>query len=131
MDMYGNYPPEIMALPIRDRANLWICCGETGISSKTIWAVLSDIPFQKNPFEKSWRFYFDVPHDPGDFRRCYLLLQLIPEWKHWLGEVAGHFPAWKKFVENWDELTELYERERENPDGNAPLLYARMKELLN
>lgn len=127
-DLYGNYPPEIMNMPIQERAELWISCGETGISSRTIWMVLRNVHFQQSPFPE--RLRFAPPWDPGDFRRCYLLLRLIPEWRGRLEEVAEQFPVWKPLVKNWDELTELYEMERENSDGNAPLLYARMKELL-
>lgn len=65
----------------------------------------------------------------SDFRRCYLLLKFIPEWKQRLHEVAERFPKWKPFVEQWDELTQLYEEERENVDGKARKLYARMREL--
>ena len=108
---------------------MWLANGETGISSKTIHAVLTGMVdntvFNTSP---SW-FRYDTPHDPSDFRRCYLLLKFIPEWKQRLHEVAERFPEWKPFVEHWDELTQLYEEERENVDRKAHKLYARMQEL--
>lgn len=128
MDMYGNYPPEIMSLSVSERADLWIIAGETGISSRTIWAVMRGVNV-----DPEWEFFdrasFYPPSDPADFRRCYLLLRLIPEWRKRLWEIPLRFPWWNGVIWNWDELTALYEQERENPDGNAPLLYERMKKL--
>ena len=122
---------EVLSLPQQWREQMWLANGETGISSKTIHAVLTGMVdnavFNTSP---SW-FRYDVPHDPSDFRRCYLLLKFIPEWKQRLHEVAERFPKWKPFVEQWDELTRLYEDERDREDGKAPLLYKLMKELKN
>lgn len=126
-DLYGNYPPEIMRMPESKRADMWMALGERGTSSMTIWAVMRGVIEYRFLF--TGNYYFSHPRDPDDFRRCYLLLRLIPEWRYRLNEVAEILPEWKSLVENWDELTELYENERENADGNAPLLYARMKEL--
>ena len=129
VDLYGDYTAEILSLPQQWREQMWLANGETGISSKTIHAVLTGMVdntvFNTSP---SW-FRYDVPSDPSDFRRCYLLLKFIPEWKQRLHEVAERFPKWKPFVEQWDELTQLYEEERENVDGKARKLYARMREL--
>lgn len=129
VDLYGNYTDEVLSLPQQWREQMWLANGETGISSKTIHAVLTETVdntvFNNVP---SW-FRYDVPCDPSDFRRCYLLLKFIPEWKPRLHEVAERFPKWKPFVEHWEELTRLYEEERENVDGKARKLYARMKEL--
>lgn len=130
MDMYGNYPPEIMNLPVPERADLWIIAGEVGISSKTIWTVMRGVNISLvSSFGGGASFY--PPSDPADFRRCYLLLRLIPEWRERLWEIPIQFPLWNGIVYHWDELTTLYEQERENPDKSAPLLYKRMKELLN
>lgn len=98
----------------------WINNGDTGVSSATIWAVLLRRP---NPYCTS-----DVPHDPGDFGRCYRLLAVMPEWRERLPEVARVFPGWAPLVDRWDELTSLWEEE--SPSGNAPKLYALMRELL-
>mgnify|MGYP001026239194 FL=1 len=131
VDLYGDYTAEVLSLPQQWREQMWLANGETGISSKTIHAVLTGMVdnevFNTSP---SW-FRYDVPHDPSDFRRCYLLLKFIPEWKQRLHEVAERFPKWKPFVEQWDELTRLYEDERDREDGKAPLLYKLMKELKN
>lgn len=107
------------------RALEWVVQGEVGISSKTIWAVMLGVA---DPHaENSWRIY-DRPWDVGDFRRCYLLLELIPEWKPRLNKVAELFPQWKPYVEKWDELTALYEEEKGK--GSCPKLWAVMSEML-
>lgn len=94
----------------------WISGCDTGISSKTIFFVMTGKPFTGS-------FRPDVPHDPDDFGRCYRLLQKIPEWKTRMAEVSGKYPEWAGLVEHWDELTEMYEREEWKQ------MYNRMQEL--
>ncbi|MBD2076339.1 hypothetical protein H6F86_21130 [Phormidium sp. FACHB-592] len=91
---------------IRQRANQWITTGEVGTSSKTIWAVLTGTISEQG---RSCGINFDTPSDADDFSRCYKLLQLIPEWRTRLPEVAEVFPKWLPIVEMWDDLTILYE----------------------
>ena len=43
--------------------------------------------------------------------------------------VAARFPAWRKLVDAWGELTALYEEEIQSPGKMAPKTYARMQEL--
>jgi hypothetical protein len=95
----------------------WLRNGDTGISSLTIANALARVPSN----------YFDVPHDPDDFGRCYRLLKVMPGWRARLNEVAAQFPDWKPLVAAWDELTALYEQEL--PSGTAPRLYKRIQEL--
>lgn len=102
------------------RPNEWIVGRDTGTSSKTIWAVMTGTPYNG----------MDVPYDPSDFGRCYRLLAHFPEWRERLHEVAEAMPEWGALVRQWDELTTLYEREIKNPDGMAPDLYRRMKDLI-
>lgn len=126
-DRYGNYPDEILQLPVEKRAAIWAAHGEVDISSNTIFVVMTGTIKYKEFFpEALW--CFDVPHDPADFRRCYLLLKLIPEWRERLEEMVDAFDYWRPFVDRWDEMTALYEQERENEDGMAPKLYELMKQ---
>lgn len=103
-------------------ANLdeWLRSRDTGISSRTICAVLSGRPVIENRP--------GYPMDPSDFGRCYRLLKLFPQWLPRLGEVADRYPEWRPLVEAWDELTALYEKEMHK--DRSPMLYARMQELL-
>lgn len=102
----------------------WLLSGDTGISSKTILSVMTGSAMS-GPFRP------DIPYDPSDFGRCYRLLQKFPEWRERLPEVAATYPIWGPMVAAWDELTKLYEQELENEDGKAPMLYARMKTLVD
>jgi len=99
----------------------WLLSGDTGVSSKTIFAVMTGSDMKGA----------DVPHDPDDFGRCYRLLSHFPEWKTRLSEVAAKFPIWGPMVAAWEELAALYEKETKNHCGVAPKLYDRMKTLID
>lgn len=97
----------------------WLGSWDTGISSLTIVAVFEGRNAPDRP---------DVPHDPSDFGRCYRLLQVAPPaWRANLSRVSERYPAWRPFVDRWSELEALYEEER--PTGEAPKLYALMRDL--
>jgi hypothetical protein len=80
----------------------WLLSDDTCMSSKTICAVMTGTKYA-DP---------DVPYDAGDFGRCYRLLELFPEWRARLPEVAAKHPKWGPLVSAWDELTALYRRTR-------------------
>lgn len=122
------YSEKILSLPLQARAMLWLYSGERGISSETIFYALMGIgnyPELSCKYQYSKSRSFDIPHDPSDFRRCYLLLRLIPEWRDRLYEVALLFPKWKNLVDNWDELTAIFERDPEYSQE----LFSRISEL--
>lgn len=98
----------------------WMMGPDTGISSKTICAVMTGCD--------TTGMWCDVPHDPSDFGRCYRLLKLFPEWRPRLGEVAERFKEWGPLVAAWDELTALY---KEGVAGTCSKLYARMQTLID
>lgn len=81
------------------KALWWITNGETGMSSKTMWACLMG----------QSKFAINHPHDPDDFKRCYKLLQTVPEWKTELYKLKPLSKAWNNLVDNWDKLTAMYE----------------------
>lgn len=126
-DRYGDYPEDILSLPVEQRAMIWAAHGEGGVSSNTIFAVMTGTMQYEKVFPRGW-WRFDVPHDPSDFRRCYLLLKLIPEWRERFEEMAEAFDKWRPFVDHWGEMTALYEQERENAKGMCPKLYELMKQ---
>lgn len=101
----------------------WIMGPDTGISSITIWHVMTGRPWTDADFRPN------VPHDPSDFGRCHRLLQAFPSWRPRLPEVAALYPKWGPMVREWDRMTALYEEELKRPDGRAPELYALMKQL--
>ncbi len=103
----------------------WLNGTDTGTSSLTIFSVLS---YVHGAYAlRTWRA--DIPHDPADFGRCHRLLEKIPAWRGRLSEVAKAHPSWTGLVGAWSELTALYLEEIQSPQGRAPKLYARMKEL--
>ena len=85
-----------------DRMVFWIRNGERGISSEVIFETLSGNLL----LCEDWNY--NTPQDPSDFSRCYELLQLIPEWRPHLNEVAEKHPHWKLMVEHWGELESLF-----------------------
>ena len=102
---------------VYERAGTWLFSNDTGISSKTILAVILGFPCD-------WK---SPPSDPADFGRCYRLLKKIPELRAELHQMRSEGDVWGALVDQWDELEMLYEEEL--PSGTAPKLYERMKQL--
>ena len=115
---YDDAPP--LTAKIEDRAAWWIMRGEVGASSETIYSVLAGARPPKHGA--------GTPLDPDDYRRCKLLLDLIPEWRPQLGRVAEKYSEWKKLVENWDRIAALFDEEA--PSGRCPKCYRLIQECL-
>jgi len=84
---------------IQDRALWWNANGEKGMSSNTMW----------NCFMDAKKFPINYPHDPDDFKRCWKLLGVIPEWRKEMHKLKPLCRQWSNLVDNWDELTDMYE----------------------
>lgn len=112
---YDDAPPT--TAPLVDRVLWWQHRGEHGVSSATIFRAMTGIVVYGGSD--------GIPYDPDDFRRCCLLLTLIPEWKSELGKVAEVYPYWKPFIDKWAEMDALFIRE--SPAGRCPELYALMQ----
>ncbi len=95
--------PEVdMSKTVKERAEWWIINGETGASSKVIWRCLTTgVSTFENPSH---------PLDPDDFKRCYKLLEAIPEWKSEIHKLKSLSKIWSNLVDNWNKLTEMYEQ---------------------
>jgi DNA-directed RNA polymerase subunit RPC12/RpoP len=99
------------------RADIWFDKGEVGLSSKCI----ANFMLGRELDEVNW------PHDPDDFRRCDLLLRLIPEWKARMPEMASLGLGWTNLAPKWSEVeAKFYE---ELPGGKAPETYELIKSL--
>ena len=85
----------------------WLFSGDTGISSKTIYAILEDKWYILN----RGRDDFDVPSDADDFGRCYRLIKRFPHYEARLNEVADKCSKWKPLVEHWVKLCATFEEE--------------------
>jgi len=87
-------------------ADWWAINGAHGTSSKTMFNHFStNLPVRGLKNDRP-----SHPYDPDDFSRCYKLLQAVPQWKLRLEELKTISPVWVKLVDNWDKLTEMYEK---------------------
>lgn len=92
--------PEVdLTLTQQERADWWLKHGERGMSSEFIFNML-----QNGIAER-----VSLPQDPDDFKRCYKLLKAIPEWRERLHELKNTSSQWSKLIDNWDNLTEMFE----------------------
>lgn len=92
--------PEVdQSKSVEYKAKFWFTHGERGASSEAIYYCLTGTGNRK-----------DHPYDPDDFKRCYGLLKFVPEWRDELHKVKKLSPIWARLIDNWDTLTEMYER---------------------
>ena len=107
--------------------------GERGTSSEAMWQVFNYCHSLHNTVHGAVHLPTNLiglshPHDPNDFRRCYLLLKTVPEWKTHLHHMKKVSRVWSNLVDNWDKLTEMLETAmKENKP--APEMYELMKSL--
>lgn len=97
-------------------AMTWLAGKDTGVSSVTICLIMFGIE-NESPIAGS------PPSDPSDFGRCYRLLQKFPHWRDKLQKVADTYSAWQPFVDAWETMTSLYEKELNNPDEKSNLFH--------
>lgn len=102
--------------------NYWINGGDLGGAAVTIWCVMVGKVQSDGMFPTNGEIYkYTIPKHTGSFYRCYKLLKLFPKWRNRLSEVAEHFPEWKPFVRDWDNLTKIVEQnpmsKEDNEDG--------------
>lgn len=88
---------------IKARAENWLHNGDCGNSSEAIYK------FFTGQLQDHW----PIPVDTADLRRCILLLEHVPEWKHRMHEMAS-IPSWANLAKNWGSLVDLYRSE--SPD---------------
>lgn len=88
-----------------DKAHWWLHHGERGNSSNAMYGCFMNVDGMG----------INHPYDPDDFKRCYKLLEAVPEFKKQMYKLELLSPTWQKLVQNWDKLTEMYEQNvREN-----------------
>jgi hypothetical protein len=103
----------------------WLARGERGLSSESIVEAVTG--------ERIGRYERGVnhPHDPGDLRRCILLIEHVPlvalVFKDAMRDKS---PEWKALVAAWDDLVALFREEEAENTGRAPRTYALMREML-
>lgn len=82
----------------------WIVSNDTGLSSKTMWAAINGV-------NKCQTWGHNVPWDVSDFGRCYRYYKNCGLTKYDLQKVKKSVPVFVPFIDNWDKLVELYEKE--------------------
>lgn len=110
---------------IEQRAAKWLRDGQVGASSRSIHDHMLGLTPKRG--------YYDHPHDPDDLNRCLLLLDLIPEWKPRMGEMAQHGRQWSALAISWESITEMFLREAGldwEHHCKAPKTYALMRRAL-
>ena len=103
----------------------WAANGERGVSSNTIFAVMTNTVDKDR--KDAWHHY-SYPHDPSDFIRCMKLLKTVPAWRHRLRDVVDVFPEWEKLVERWDEIEAMIKAE--SPSGKYSKAYEMIRACL-
>lgn len=78
----------------------WWNFGERGMSSECMYNYLMSGSADGNH-----------PHDPDDFKRCYALLECVPQWKSQLYKMKEVSPTWSALVDNWDKLSTMLEEQ--------------------
>ena len=92
----------------------WIATCNTGVSSKTMWCALMGVKRKIN---------LSAPRDNGDFRRCYDMVEYGHVTLDELQIVKKQYPWFAPFVDNWEELSILFEEELDKR------LYIRIRQL--
>lgn len=82
---------------IEQRALEWATSNDTGLSSTAICRHMT-----------TGNCAGDYPVDIGDFGRCKRLIDLIPEWRERMPEMAKYGRGWLVMAKRWDELTAAY-----------------------
>ncbi len=78
-------------------AQAWLANGRRGISSDTMFTVLTGLDALGDSSPSH-------PRDPDDFDRCLALLHAVPELRPKLPLMAKSSPAWAALIANWDQI---------------------------
>jgi hypothetical protein len=105
-------------LIVPESVRTWLASGERGSSSETIVGRFLGLGITQYECE---------PSDPDDLRRCALMLAACPEVKAWLPKMASVSPAWKRLIDQWDELVALMWAEALKNGNQCPKTFKRMQ----
>jgi hypothetical protein len=111
------------SLPIEERARNWRQNGRVGLSSKVICDHMQGRSVAVHHY----------PSDPDDLNRCLLLLDLIPEWRPRIREMANYSREWSSIALNLDALESEFLEEVGLDwckSRSAPKTWAMMRRLL-
>ena len=114
-----SQPEADLTKSVSERMGWWWREGERGMSSESIYQHIG---------LRNTGGITNHPCDPDDFRRCYMLLKAIPEWKTKLYVMGSVSQQWKNLITNWDKLTEMLEEQMVTKKDNG--MYDLMQTIL-
>lgn len=125
MDQAGETAP-VRAI-VTQKVLEWMARGETGLSSEAMAYCAAGI--ERTGF---WTGT-EHPHDVSDLRRCFQLVEQVPEVRHYFSDIACLSDQWHAIIGNWDELLSMFQAEAGNkwPLKSAPKTYERLRELIS
>lgn len=104
-------------------AILWLANGDRGLSSNTIFQVITGITC----VDEEWHNADIPPADAWDFIRCEKLLTQVPEFREQLHQLQPVSEQWNVLVEHWHILVATLTAEQ--PEWNTPGVSIRHPEL--
>ena len=84
---------------VQDRVIAWFLTGATGVSA---FSIVAHMTGNATEFRREEGIHH--PLDRGDFIRCELLLQAIPEFRPRLAEMGFYSWQWKRLIRNWERM---------------------------
>jgi hypothetical protein len=86
---------------LSEAASKWLAHGSRGISSNTMFSVLTGV-------DALGGRHGSHPHDPDDLDRCLRLLAAVPELRAKLPLMAKQSPEWAALVEHWQAIEQSH-----------------------
>jgi hypothetical protein len=104
----------------------WLAGRDTGMSSRAILAHMArDLTVAAmNGNEMAY------PRDPSDLGRCIRLMDIEPNFRLRIAEMAHYSGEWARLSAHWSELEALYQEELAGGTGYAVRTHDRMFELI-
>ena len=83
----------------KDKVIKWLGSGDTGISSESL-------AFCYLKIDKTDIWGYRPPSDPADLGRCLRLIEIEPEVRKCVDELALKNDEWAKIAPHWDEISQ-------------------------
>lgn len=89
---------------LSNEAVRWLACGDRGTSSETIFQTLTGIVILE-------AHQLSHPRDAGDFWRCRMLLDQVPELGLRISEMSAISDEWASLVSRWEEICQAMDQD--------------------
>jgi hypothetical protein len=111
----------------------WLNAGEHGISSLAIFSMTTGLQVEQAADHHRRENH---PYDPGDVRRCELLLRTAPDLREAFPRMRSVSSKWAALVDHWDEIIGLMDEEAPHwaepnpPKERAPKAYSLIQQCI-